>query len=172
MWVLGGVGILFLALIALVWRFSGSLNIQQEEEATPPGVRVSAFDRMEDDVQIVIPQTSVPDRPAEGQNTSVQEPETTRALPPSVNSILPKESAPGEEITVRVFGSNFAPEARLITDGLVNEIEVLSAQPASATLIEATLNLTVEATDKEYSLTVVNPDGEQSLPINIRVISP
>jgi hypothetical protein len=175
MWILGGVGILFLALIALVWGFSGSLDIQQEEE-TPSGVRVSAFDGMDDDVQIMISQNSVseriPNQPVEAQDDLVQAPESTGEVPPSVNSVFPKESAPGEEITVRIFGNNFAPEAGLATDGPLSEIEVLSAHAVSETLIEATLNLYLEATDKEYSLTVVNPDGERSLPVSIHVISP
>jgi len=42
----------------------------------------------------------------------------------------------------------------------------------SPTLIEATLRLTGKATGKEFSLTAMNPNGEQSLPISFRVISP
>ncbi len=174
-WILAGVGILFLALIALVWTFSGNLDIQDETEAPPSKVRVSPFDDIENDVVLYLPQQNAPaparTPPVRNANSRTQR-QAAPTSPPSVNSVFPNELTPGDEITVRVFGSNFAPDASLLTDGAASEVEVLSARAVSATLIEATLRLTFEATGKEFSLTAMNPNGEQSLPVSIHVISP
>lgn len=169
-WILGGVGILFLSLIALVWTFNGNLDFQVEAE-TNSKVRVSPFDDLENDVVIQVPQKKAPP-PGRDANAVRRQRQSAPTLPPSINNMFPNELPTGGEIAIQVFGSNFAPGASLLTDGAPGEVEIISARAMSPTLMEATLGLTGEATGKEFSLTAMNPNGEQSLPISFRVISP
>ena len=175
-WILSGVGILFLSLIALVWTFSGNLDFQSETEASSSKVRVSPFDNIENDVVIQVPPKKAPapsaSPPGRDANAVRRQRQSGPTLPPSINNVFPNEIPTGGEIAVQVFGSNFAPRASLLTDGTPGEIEIISARAMSPTLIEATLRLTGEATGKEFSLTAMNPNGEQSLPVSFRVVSP
>jgi serine/threonine protein kinase len=175
-WILGGVGILFLSLIALVWTFSGNLDFQNETEANSSKVRVSPFDDSENDVVIQVPQkkATAPSAPPPGRDANAvrRQRRSVPTLPPSINNVFPNELPTGEKVAVQIFGNNFAPRASLVTDGAPAEVEIISSRAVSPTLMEATLRLTGEATGKEFSLTAMNPNGEQSLSVSFRVISP
>lgn len=151
MWVLGGAGVLFLALIALVLGFGGSLrSLPETNEPSSSKVRVSPFDDMENDVVIRVPQEPAPEEPPPfqendtsipGMEVLVPQAQDWGSLPPSVNSVFPKALSPGMEVPVRLFGSNFSTNASLEVDSGTGGVEVLASQVVTTTLIEATIRL-------------------------------
>jgi hypothetical protein len=159
-WVLGGVGMLFLALIGLFWGFSnpGESKPLPVESTVPsnPKVRPSMFDDEDAVVLNVAPPTDPhPEVPV-----------------PSVNSALPREIPGGEETVVRFFGRNFSPEAEIKVVLGTRGIDVMSVVVISGELLEATIRVDREVVGRQTSLAVVNPSGARSDAVRLTIVPP
>jgi hypothetical protein len=161
-WILAGVGLLFLALVGLFWGFMGGKESKAAPVPTashsPSKVRVSAFDD-EDAVILHVPDGSSSTDGA-GAITG-----------PSINSALPKELLAGAETVVRVFGRDFSPSAKVVLIRGRRGIEVLSVQVVSEELIETTLRTADDARGRQVSLTIANPEGPRSNAVQLRVVA-
>lgn len=155
-WALCGAAFLFVALIALVWGFGGdrrdSTPSRKADTSRPSPVRPSMF---EDEEAVIL---HVPSRPS---------PEVT----PSVNSVHPKRLVAGATNTVRLFGSNFAPNSRVLPASVAGDVELLSTSVVSDKLIEITLRPTPELLNREVYLLVVNPNGGRSAKHTLHVVA-
>jgi serine/threonine protein kinase len=157
MWVLGGAGILSLALIAMVWGFGGAPKEkptpkQEAEVSNPSQLRASEFENEEAVVLNVPGQKSMESKP-------------------SINSVLPKELAPGVDTKIRLFGNNFDPETRIVAASVSGDVDILAFEVTSEELIEAILFVSPDLTNGEVSLFVMNPDGARSTTQTLPVIS-
>jgi hypothetical protein len=148
MWVLGGAGIVFLALVVMVWGFSsgtkGKPNPKSEAKASAPTqVRASEFEN-EDAVVLHVPN------------------QKSMESKPSINSILPHELVSGVDTKIRLFGNNFNPETRIVAASVSGDVDILALQVVSGELIEAVLFVAPEFEKGEVSLFAMNPDGARS----------
>jgi hypothetical protein len=158
-WLLAGTGVLFLGLVGLVWGFMGSQDSKAapvpSTSNSPSKVRVSAFD---DDDAVML-------------NVSPNGNADTMSGP-SINSALPKELPVGSETVVRVFGRDFTPGAKLVLIKGSRGIDVLSVTVMSEELIETTLRTPEDGAGRQFSLTVVNPGGQRSNPLQLTLVDP
>jgi hypothetical protein len=155
-WIMAGAGVLFVALIALVWGFGPSLDLTPREKAAQPPrptkVRPSAFE--EEDAVILHVPTQLS---SQGQ--------------PSINSVLPKELVAGDETKVRLFGSSFLPDSRILSASTAGDVEVVAVKVVSGELIEATIRPSPQIESGELSLFVMNPNGNRSASQTLSIIA-
>ncbi len=159
-WLLAGTGVLFLGLVGLVWGFKGSEDSKAapvpSTSNSPSKVRVSGFDD-EDAVMLNLPS---PNDNAQAMSG------------PSINSALPKDLPAGVETVVRVFGRDFTPGAKLVLIRGSRGIDVLSVNVVSEELIETTLRTPEDGAGKQFTLTIINPEGQRSNPLQLTVVDP
>lgn len=159
-WVLGGAGLLFLALVGLFWGFMGgdqskAAPVPSAAAGSPSKVRTSPFDD-EEAVMLHVPTAG----------------DTTDTLGPSLNSAIPRELPAGAETVVRVFGRDFSPVSQVVLIRGTRGIEVLSVQVLSQELLETTLRIPEDAGGREIALTVTNPEGPRSNAVQLSVVAP
>ena len=156
LWIVAGAGMLFVALIALAWGFGDSRDftssVGEDPHQSPAKVRPSMF---EDEEAVVL---HVPTQAA------------SRAHP-SINSVLPKDLVAGDATTVRLFGSNFLPDTRVLSASTAGDIELVAVEIVSAELIEATIRPSPQIRLGELSLFVMNPNGRRSSSQTLGIIS-
>ena len=159
-WLLAGTGVLFLGLVGLVWGFMGSEDSKAapvpSTTNSPSKVRVSVFDG-EDAIMLNLP----------SPNDNVE-----AMSGPSINSALPKDLPAGVETVVLVFGRDFTPGAKLILIRGSRGIDVLSVNVVSEELIETTLRTPEDGAGRQFTLTVINPEGRRSNPLQLTVVDP
>jgi hypothetical protein len=159
-WVLGGAGLLFLALVGLFWGFMGN-----ESKATPVStaatgpssltkVRTSPFD---DEEAVILYLPTANDV-------------ATSTTGPSLNSVIPRELPAGAETVVRVFGRDFSSDASVVLIRGARGIDVLSVRVLSQELLEATLRVPDDAVGRQIALTVTNSDGPRSNVLDLSVV--
>jgi serine/threonine protein kinase len=155
-WVMAGAGVLFVALVALVWGFGDSLDLTAKGKAAPPPsptkVRPSAF---EDEEAVILHVPAQP--PSQGQ--------------PSINSVHPKELVAGNPTRVRLFGSHFLPDSRIVSASTAGDVEVVAVKAVSGELIEATIQTSPQIESGELSLFVINPSGDRSESQTLTIVS-
>ena len=156
-WLLAGTGVLFLGLVSLFWGSMGSQDSKAvvPTSSNPSKVRVSAFDD-EDAVIINV---------GPGNDAST-------VAGPSLNSVLPKDLPAGVETVVRVFGRDFNPSARIVVIKGARGIDVLSVNVVSEELIETTLRTPDDGAGRQFSVTVLNPGGQRSNPLELTLVDP
>jgi hypothetical protein len=152
MWVIAGAGLLFVALIALAWGFGGLSSVGEDPHQGPAKVRPSVFED-EEAVVLHVPAQTV------GQEH------------PSINSVLPKDIVAGDATTVRLFGSNFLPDARILSASTAGDIELVAVKVVSGELIEATIRPSPQIRLGELSLFVMNSNGRRSSSQTLGIIS-
>jgi serine/threonine protein kinase len=156
MWIMAGAGILFVALIALAWGFGGSLDVGssvgEARHQSPSKVRPSLF---EDEEAVVV---HVPTKAASVEH-------------PSINSVLPKDLVAGDATTVRLFGSNFLADTRVLPASTAGDIELVAVKVVSRELIEATIRPSPQIRWGELSLFVMNPNGGRSSSQTLGIVS-
>jgi hypothetical protein len=154
-WLLGGAGLLFLALIAMVWGFgSGGKDKpppkNEAKASSPSQVRPSAFEN-EEAVMLYIPDQKLESRP-------------------TINSVLPKELVSGVDTKIRLFGSNFSPDTRVVAASVAGDVDVLDLQIVSGELVEAVILVSPSIRSGEISLIAMNPDGARSKKQTLHVV--
>jgi hypothetical protein len=90
---------------------------------------------------------------------------------PSINSVLPNELASGVDTKIRLFGSNFDFETRIVAASVSGDVDILAIEVVSGELIEAVLFVSPDFKTGEISLIAVNSDGARSTKQTLQVIS-
>jgi hypothetical protein len=160
-WLLGGAGLLFLGLVGLFWGFMGggeskTPTVSIDAPRPPSQVRTSPFD----DPEAVVLHVPAPDGVS------------AKTAAPSLNSVIPKDLPAGAETVVRIFGRDISSEADVTLIRGTRGIEVLAVQVLSHELLEATLRVPDDAVGRTVALTVTNPDGPRSNPLELSVVQP
>lgn len=155
MWMLGGVGVFFLALVGLIWGFGGvgsSSEAQPAETPSPPPshVRVSPFD-VNEPSELVL--------------------QVTQAGPkPSITRVVPDELALGAPVKIGVFGKHFVPGAKLEPSRPGRDIAAVSTEAVREELIEATIRAATLPSSGKLYVVVINPDGARSDEVALSVV--
>jgi serine/threonine protein kinase len=170
-WLLGGVALVFVALVGLwIASFQGagpSASAKPEAEAKSnnpvaiPGVRTSPFDNIDEDGTVVL---QLPVAPNENANANANSQDTEI---PSLDRIIPTTVPLGETVTVGLFGNGFTEATPIRVSA---NAELLAVRLESSELIEVELVAKpAGASSNDTEIEILVGDGQQGQRATLRI---